>query len=144
MLYGLTPFERSTYDLFNVFHEFEKDFFNTKPSHDLRSCKTDICDKGDKFVLEAELPGFSKDDINIDIKGDYLTLTASHKTEKEDKDDNGNYICRERTFGSYQRRYDISNVDADAIEAEYKDGILTLDLPKKAKTEPESRRLEIK
>ncbi len=144
MLYGLTPFERSTYDLFNVFHEFEKDFFNTNSSRDLRSCKTDICDKGDKYVLEAELPGFEKDDINIDIKGDFLTLSASHKSEKEDKDKDGNYVCRERTFGSYQRRYDISNIDASAIEAEYKNGILTLDLPKKAKTEPESRRLEIK
>ena len=144
MLYGLTPFERSTYDLFNVFHEFEKDFCNTKPSNDLRSCRTDICDKGDKFVLEAELPGFDKEDINIDINGDYLTLSATHKSEKEDKDKDGNYICRERSYGSYQRRYDISNIDSEAIQAEYKNGILTLDLPKKAKTEPESRRLEIK
>ncbi len=144
MLNGLTPFERSTYDLFNVFHEFEKDFFNTQPSADLRSCRTDICDKGDKFVLEAELPGFSKEDINIDINGDRLTLSAVHKTEKEDKDKDGNYICRERTFGSYQRSYDISNINADAIEAEYKNGILTLDLPKKQKTEPETKRLEIK
>lgn len=144
MLYGLTPFERSTYDLFNVFHEFEKDFWGSKSSTDLRACKTDICDKGDKFVLEAELPGFTKEDINIDIKGDCLTLSATHKSETENKDEDGKYICRERTFGSYQRSYDISNIDTEAIQAEYKNGILTLDLPKKAKTEPESRRLEIK
>ncbi|MBQ7070344.1 MAG: Hsp20/alpha crystallin family protein [Ruminococcus sp.] len=139
-MFALTPFEKRSYDLFNAFHDFEDDFFK---SPQLRSFKTDIRDDGDKFVLEAELPGFEKEDIRLDITGDTLTLSASHKTETEDtKKDN--YIRRERSFGSYQRSFDLTGIDTDKIEAEYKNGILELTLPKLAETKPETRRLEIK
>ena len=67
------------------------------------SLKTDIKDEGDKYVMEAELPGFDKDDIKLDISGNDLVLTAEHKAEQtEDKKDK--YIRRERTYGSYQRK----------------------------------------
>lgn len=56
-MYGITPFERKTFDLFNAFHNFEDDFFNGTA---LSSCRTDIKDEGDKYVLETELPGFEK------------------------------------------------------------------------------------
>ena len=139
-MFALTPFEKRSYDLFNAFHDFEDDFFK---SPQLRSFKTDIRDDGDKFVLEAELPGFEKEDIRLDITGDTLTLSASHKTETEDtKKDN--YIRRERSFGSYQRSFDLTGIDTDKIEAEYKNGILELTLPKMTEQNPETRRLEIK
>ena len=139
-MFALTPFEKRSYDLFNAFHDFEDDFFK---SQQLRSFKTDIRDDGDKFVLEAELPGFEKEDIRLDITGDTLTLSAEHKTETEDtKKDN--YIRRERTFGSYQRSFDLTGIDTDKIEAEYKNGILELTLPKMTEQKPETRRLEIK
>ncbi|MBQ6633826.1 MAG: Hsp20/alpha crystallin family protein [Ruminococcus sp.] len=139
-MFALTPFEKRSYDLFNAFHDFEDDFFK---SQQLRSFKTDIRDDGDKFVLEAELPGFDKQDIKLDITGDTLTLSAEHKTETEDKNKD-NYIRRERTFGSYQRSFDLTGIDTDKIAAEYKNGILELTLPKLAETKPETRRLEIK
>ncbi len=139
-MFALTPFEKRSYDLFNAFHDFEDDFFK---SQQLRSFKTDIRDDGDKFVLEAELPGFDKQDIKLDITGDTLTLSAEHKTETEDKNKD-NYIRRERTFGSYQRSFDLTGIDTDKIDAEYKNGILELTLPKLAETKPETRRLEIK
>ena len=139
-MFALTPFEKRSYDLFNAFHDFEDDFFK---SQQLRSFKTDIRDDGDKFVLEAELPGFDKQDIKLDITGDTLTLSAEHKTETEDKNKD-NYIRRERTFGSYQRSFDLTGIDTDKISAEYKNGILELTLPKLAETKPETRRLEIK
>ena len=139
-MFALTPFEKRSYDLFNAFHDFEDDFFKAPQ---LRSFKTDIRDDGDKFVLEAELPGFEKEDIRLDITGDTLTLSASHKTETEDtKKDN--YIRRERTFGSYQRSFDLTGIDTDKIEAGYKNGILELTLPKMTEQKPETRRLEIK
>lgn len=139
-MFALTPFEKRSYDLFNAFHDFEDDFFK---SPQLRSFKTDIRDDGDKFVLEAELPGFEKEDIRLDITGDTLTLSASHKTETEDtKKDN--YIRRERSFGSYQRSFDLTGIDTDKIEAGYKNGILELTLPKMTEQNPETRRLEIK
>ena len=141
-MYGLTPFGRNKYDLFNIFNDFDKDFFNdTMP---MNTCRTDIRDDGDKYVMESELPGFSKEDITLDINGSYLVISAEHKSEKEQKDDKGHYIRRERTIGSYKRSFDISDVSAENISAEYKNGILTIDLPKKKAEETVTKRLEIK
>ncbi|WP_295209324.1 Hsp20/alpha crystallin family protein [Ruminococcus sp.] len=138
-MYGLTPFERKSYNLFNAFHDFENDFFG---GTSMQSFKTDIKDEGDKYVMEAELPGFEKEDIKLDISGNKLVLTAEHKAETEDKQDK--YIRRERTYGSYQRSFDLTGIDAEKIDAEYKNGILTLNLPKMQETAPATRRLEIK
>lgn len=139
-MYGLTPFERT--NLFNIFNDFDNDFFGA--SMPMNSCRTDIKDVGDKYVMESELPGFEKEDIKLDINGSYLTISAEHKDSKEEKDDEGKYIRRERTFGSYKRSFDISDVDTDNISAEYKNGILEIGLPKKRTEAPTARRLEIK
>ena len=71
-MYGMTPFEKKTYDLFSAFHDFEDDFFNNSSS--LPNFRTDIKDEGEKYVLEAELPGFDKSDIKLDLNGDSLTV----------------------------------------------------------------------
>lgn len=140
-MYGISPFEKKTYDLFNAFHDFEENFFGNTS---LPSCKTDIKDEGDKYVLEAELPGFDKEDIKLDLNGDSLTITAEHSTSNDEKDNDGKYIRRERTYGSYQRTFDVSTVDTEKIGAEYKNGVLILDMPKKQVDEPKVKRLEIK
>ena len=141
-MYGLTPFEKSGFDIFNAFNDFEKNFFGG--SMPVNTCRTDIRDEGEKYVMEAELPGFTKEDIKLDINGSYLVLTAEHKNEKDEKDDKGKYIRRERSYGSYTRSFDITGVDTENISAEYMDGILKIDLPKKASEEPPVKRLEIK
>ena len=105
------------------------------------SFRTDVTDTGDSFKLEAELPGFKKDDIKIDIENDCLTISAERH---ENKDENRpNFVKRERMYGSYSRSFDVSGIDVDRISAAYTDGILTLELPKKVETPPASRRLEI-
>lgn len=141
-MYGLTPFEKKGYDLFNAFHDFEKDFFGGDAPFNTR--KTDIKDEGGRFVLEAELPGFDKNDIKLDIDDGFLTLTAERSSENEDKDSDGRYIRRERSYGSYRRSFDISGIDTDKIDAEYKNGILTVALPKQEISKPEAKRLEIR
>ena len=141
MMYGLTPFGRN-YDLFNIFNDMDKDFFGG--SMPMNSCRTDIRDEGEKYVMESELPGFEKEDIKLDINGSYLVISAEHNASNDEKDNKGNYIRRERSYGSYKRSFDISDVDADQISAEYRNGILTLDLPKKKPETPASTRLEIK
>ena len=141
-MYGLTPFGRSAFSVLNAFNDIDRDFFGGTMA--VNSCRTDIRDEGDKYIMESELPGFDKEDINIDINGSQLTITAEHKAEKEEKDDDGKYIRRERTFGSYKRTFDIAEVDEGGISAEYKNGILTLELPTKKPEEPVTRRLEIK
>lgn len=143
-MFELTPFVRknrvSVFDPFRDFEDFERSFFGRQEA---LSFKTDIKEKKDCFVLEAELPGFSKDDISVDIDGDYLTISANRSAEKEDKDHDG-YVRRERSWGTYSRSFDISSVRGEEISAEYKDGVLTLNLPKKDVTAPTARKLEIK
>lgn len=137
----LTPFERKGYDLFNAFHEFEDDFFK---GNRITSCKTDIKDEGSRFVLESELPGFEKEDIKLDLNGDCLTISAQRSTDREEKDKKGSYVRRERSSCSYQRSFNVSECNLNGIDAEYKNGVLTVMLPKKEETQPSSRRLEIR
>ncbi|WP_294753312.1 Hsp20/alpha crystallin family protein [uncultured Ruminococcus sp.] len=140
-MYGLTPFGGTGFDLWNAFSDFDKSFFGSNMP--MNNCRTDIRDDGDKYVMESELPGFEKEDIKLDINGSQLTIAAEHSTNNDEKDEKGNYIRRERTFGSYKRSFDIGDINTDAITAEYKNGILTIELPKKASEAPVARRLEI-
>ena len=139
-MFGLTPYERN--DLWNPFREFEKDFF--KDFSSVNRCRTDIRDEDGKYILECEMPGFNKEDIKIDVNGSVLTLCAEHKSENDEKNKNGEYIRRERSYGSYCRSFDISNIDESAIEAEYTNGVLKVTLPKKAEQQPETKKIEIK
>ncbi len=132
-MFGLTPYERRRnsigyYDPFKEMEEFERSFFSPRT---FESFKTDIRDDGDKFVLEAELPGFEKEDINIDLKDGTLTIAAEHTAENDKKDNDGNYIRRERSYGSFSRSFDVTNIDENAIAATFKNGVLELTLPKK-------------
>lgn len=140
-MFSITPFERGR-DLFDA---FERDFFGA--SQRLAGIRTDIRDEGDKFVLEAELPGFDKDDIKLDITGDCLTL-AAERTNADDGSSDGSdskrYIRRERIISTIKRSFDISGINKDAIDAQYKNGVLYLDLPKQQPQAPSTRRLEIK
>lgn len=142
MMYGLTPFGRTGFDPWNAFDDLDKSFFGD--SMPINSCRTDIRDDGEKYVMESELPGFEKEDIKLDINGSQLTIAAEHSTNNDEKDEKGNYIRRERRFGSYKRSFDISDVDAEGITAEYKNGVLVLELPKKKPETPLSKRLEIR
>ena len=137
----LTPFERKSYDIFNAFRDWEDSFFRS-PS--FSGCRTDIRDEGDKYVLESELPGFDKEDIRLDLDGDYLTITAQRNTEKEESDKNGSYIRRERSSSSYRRSFNVAACNSENIDAEYKNGILTVSLPKKQEQQPAAKRLEIR
>ncbi|UKI16249.1 MAG: Hsp20/alpha crystallin family protein [Ruminococcus sp.] len=92
--------------------------------------------------MESELPGFDKEDITVDLNGNSLTLKAEHKAETEESK-KGKYIRRERSYGSYERTFDIAGIDTENITADYKNGILTMVLPKKKPQAPASRKLTI-
>ena len=143
MMTYLTPFERTGYDLFRSMRDWENEFFGEK-STAMSSCKTDIRDTGDSYVLEAELPGFQKDEIKISVESDTLTLSAVHKEKtEEEKAKDGTYLRRERSTSSYEQKLDISNVDTSKLHAIYENGVLTLTMPKKQPAAPVSRQLEI-
>lgn len=140
-MFGMIPFERND-NLFNVFDNFERNFFGG--SNAVSAFRTDIRDEGDKFVLEAELPGFSKEDIQLNVKDGILTITAQHNESNDEKDKKGNYIRRERRYGSFTRSFDVSGIQEHAITAAYNNGVLELDLPKAQPEVPVARQIEIR
>ena len=151
-MFELRPIRRNnrqlSYNPFREMEEFEKRFFEDPftgffGNGDIAEFKTDISDQGDSYLLEADLPGFDKKDINLDISGDTLTINAERHSNHEDKDKKGSYVRVERSYGHYSRQFDISSVDADHIKAKYENGVLKLTLPKKEETLPESKHLEI-
>ncbi len=137
-----------TYNPFRAIDEFEKRMFREPfTSYNLANGAgvfgTDIKEEDDKFILEADLPGFKKEDIKLDVDNDILTISAERHSEHEDKDKRGNYVRCERSYGSYSRSFDVSAIDADKITATYEDGVLALTMPKKEALVPKKMRVEI-
>ena len=141
-MFGMLPFERSEDNVFDTFDNFARNFFRSSNTN-LPAFRTDIRDAGDKFILEAELPGFDKGDIKLDVKDGILTITAEHSENQDQKDDKGTYIRRERRYGSFSRSFDITGTNEAGITAAYNNGILELNLPKAVPVVPESRRIAI-
>ena len=139
-MFELTPFVKhnAVYDPFKEFDEKAPRFFGGAASF-----RTDVKDTGDAYVIEAELPGFKKEDINVSVEEDVLTVTATRKEEKSDKDKKDGYLRRERSYGSFSRSFDVSQVEADRITGSLEDGILTLQLPKRHKAERSVRKVEL-
>ena len=138
----------STYNPFQEVEDFERSFFNSPFSsffgtQDLAEFKTDVTDEGDHYLLEADLPGFEKKDIQLEISGDTLTVRALRHSKVEEKDNKDKLVRIERSYGSYSRQFDISGVEEERIKARYDNGVLKLTLPKKQAELPEARHLEI-
>ena len=108
--------------------------------------KTDVIERDDSYQLEAELPGFNKEDIKIDLKNDLLTISASHSENSDEKDNNGKYIRRERRTSSYERSFRVHDLKAEDIIAQYRNGVLTVNIPKKEALpeKEEATRIEVK
>lgn len=139
-MFELMPLSRNERKLMNMFDDFDRAFFQDLDKSVL-SCRTDVLDKGDRYVLQAELPGFRKEDIHIDIDGDSLTVRAEHS--EETKEEKPNFIRRERHSGTYTRSFDVSGVEVENISAKYENGVLELALPKKGEVRPASRSVNI-
>ena len=89
----------------------------------------DLYEKDDHFVIKAELPGVDKKDIAIDLKDRVLTLSGERSHENEVKEEN--YYRKERSCGKFQRAFTLpADVDSDKIKAEFKDGLLQIEIPK--------------
>ena len=149
-MFGLTRRNQdmTTFNPWHEMEEFEKAFFSNPfgsffNAPALNQFRTDVTDEGDHYLLETDLPGFEKKDITLDIHDDMLTIRAERKSKVEEKDQKDKVIRMERSYGSYQRSFDISGVDADQIKAKYTDGVLCLTLPKLERSLPQGRRLEI-
>ncbi len=102
----------------------------------------DVKDEGDKYVLEADLPGVKREDVNVDVNDGVLTISAEWNTEKKENRQHG-YVINERRSGRASRSFTLENVKENEISADYKDGVLRLYMPKINETEKSPRRIEI-
>lgn len=142
-MFELMPFGYRRVSAYNPFRDFEEMSRSFWDNNNVSAFRTDITEKDGKYILEADLPGFKKEDISVDIDKDCLTITAEHKSEEKEENADS-YIRRERYYGSYTRSFNVKGIDTEAITAAYNDGVLTMTMPKKEPEVPAARRLEIK
>ena len=142
-MFELMPFGYRRVSAYNPFRDFEEMSRSFWDNNNVSAFRTDITEKDGKYILEADLPGFKKEDISVDIDKDCLTITAEHKSEEKEENADS-YIRRERFYGTYTRSFNVKGIDTEAITAAYNDGVLTLTMPKKEPEVPAARRLEIK
>ena len=135
-----TRSSRSSSSLMDLFDEFERSVFGENGRR-TPAFSTDIRDEGDHYLLQAELPGFNKEDIDLDVKDGFLTISATHQESSEETRDN--YLCRERRSGSFSRSFNLDGILEDGITAAYSNGVLELTLPKRQEILPQSRKIAI-
>jgi HSP20 family molecular chaperone IbpA len=130
---------RNDFDLFDDF--FRDDFFNRKENNLM---KTDIKESKDKYIIEMDLPGYDKENINLSLKDGYLSISA--KVEKEENEnEEERFVRKERFFGECSRSFYVGDrVTEEDIHAEFKNGILKINVPKKDEREEETKYIEIK
>ena len=128
-----TPARRhSGFDLFDDF--FNDPFFSTPFSQSSNTLmRTDVRDDGTNYLLDIDLPGFNKEDIQAELKNGYLTIGAVREDNKEEKDNNGKVIRQERYSGSCRRSFYVGDqLKQEDIHAAFENGVLKLQFPKEA------------
>ena len=152
VMFGLVPFagrhdlaERSSANPFALFDAMRDSFFRDgfpAANWGAAAFKVDVKEMDDHYELTADLPGMKKEDVALHYENGYLTVAASHDESKDEKDEAGNYIRRERHTGEVSRSFYIDGIDEANIHAEFKDGVLQVKLPKAA-GEPQRKQIEI-
>ena len=132
-------------NLFDDFFDdaFDKHFFNMKNplygKHAKNLMKTDVRETENSYELDVDLPGFKKDEVNVDLKDGYLTISAAKGVDKDQQDKAGKYIRQERYAGACSRSFYVGwDVEPDEISAKFESGILQISVPK------ETRKPEVK
>ena len=130
-MFGLVPFAMKN-ELMREGNLFNRlwDAFDTPFTTNGLGFKVDVKDKGAAYELTADLPGLKKEDISLTYDNNYLTLSDHREEENDQKDDSGNYIRPERSSGQMSRSFYITGIDKANATAEFKDGVLKVELPK--------------
>lgn len=106
--------------------------------------QVDVKEADGKYEVVVDVPGFSKDDIQVDFKDGYLSISGKKEESSETSEDEGHYIRKERSFGSFKRSFYVGDVDDQAIKGNFKDGVLQLTVPKPEEKESgNGKRIEI-
>ncbi len=127
---------------FEEFGDVDKKLYGKHASHVM---KTDVKEHDDKFEVAIDLPGFKKDEIQLELQNGYLSISASKGVDKEEKDKKGKLIRQERYSGAMQRSFYVGKgITEEDIKAKFEDGVLKLDIPKKeAPTVPDKKTIMI-
>ena len=132
---------RNNFDLFDDF--FDDGFFSKKEKSLM---KTDIRETKDKYIIDIDLPGFSKENINLSLNKGYLEISAKVDEENNSNEDE-KYVRRERFYGECSRSFYVGDdITEEDINAEFKNGILKIEVPKfdETKKSEETKQIEIK
>ena len=115
---------------------FFDDFFKPTRQHRgnfpvVNNMRSDIIEHDDSFQIDMQLPGYAKEDVEVSIKDGYLTVSANHVENKDEKDKSGKFIRKECYRGSCERSFYVGDyINSNNVKASFKDGMLTLTLPK--------------
>ncbi len=133
----------------DVFDDFFDSFFNDGFLAPIRSIdshfggfRVDVSDQGDKYLIEADLPGMEKENLKIEYENNYLTITARRDEVKETKENS--FIRKERQCGEYRRSFYIDNIQSEKIEAVFRNGVLRIELKKKPLVAGSGKTIEIR
>ena len=143
-MFGLIPYTNRIATRDNSFmNPFNDDFFRAFFDRGMTapSFRVDVKDDGDHYTLKADLPGVEKENVKVSVDDGVMTITADISENKEDSREG--YVYRERRRGSLRRSFDVSGISEEAITAEYKDGVLTLNMPKLEEPAPKAREIAI-
>lgn len=129
---------------FDLLDDFFDDGFMSKREKNLM--KTDIKEKKDKYIIDIDLPGFEKENIQLTLKDGYLEISAKTMEEKNEEDEE-RYVHKERFYGECSRNFYVGDdITEEDIHAEFKNGTLCIEIPKKEETDKlqEPKHIEIK
>ena len=143
-MFGLIPYtNRIANRESNLMNPFNDDFFRAFFDRGMpaASFRVDVRDEGDHYTLKADLPGVEKENVKVSVDDGVMTISADINESKEDSREG--YLYRERRHGSMRRSFDVSGVAEEDITAEYRDGVLTLNMPKLEEIPPKAREIAI-
>ena len=126
-IFGENLFDEMFDDMMRPMHSMEKALYG---KHARAIMKTDVRETDNSYEVDIDLPGFKKDEIDVDLKDGYLTISASKGLDKDQKDKEGKYIRQERYAGAMSRSFYVGDIQPEQISAKYEDGILKLSVPK--------------
>lgn len=105
------------------------DFFGDISKFKIHDMKCDIYEENNNYVVEMDVPGYSKDEIDIEVDRGYLTISLSRNSEDEVSDKN--YIRKERVYGTTKREFYVGDVDEEGVKASFNEGVLKVIVPKR-------------
>ena len=138
-------------NMMDLFNDFDRDFFRgfARPEHELygkhasRLMKTDVKETDEGYEVDVDLPGFTKDEIHLDLANGYLTISTEKKLDRNEEK-KGRVIRQERYCGTMQRSFYVGeHVTEEDIRAKFENGVLSLSIPKKEAVVPEKKTILI-